>query len=97
MWGEIAAQMTRILLVGALIVAALALGKQEHVFARAGIVHTCSAIPAPIGEDGHWVACEEGWLDGYPDLSIDSCERASRSPAREYWRCPVELSTSFKP
>jgi hypothetical protein len=89
--------MTRILLVGALIVAALALAKQEQVFARAGVVHACSAIAAPVGEDGYWVACKEGWLDGYPDLSFDSCERTGRAPDREFWRCPVELSTSYKP
>jgi hypothetical protein len=87
--------MSRIVLVAALIVAALAFAKENHAFERAGIVHECNAISAPIGQDGHWAACKQGWLDGYPDLSIDSCERVGRSASREFWRCPAPLSNSY--
>jgi hypothetical protein len=89
--------MIRILLVAALIAGALALAKQERVFARSGVVHDCYAIATPAGEDGFWVACQEGWLDGYPNLAIDSCDREGRSEEQEFWRCPVSLSGSYKP
>lgn len=87
--------MSKIVIVAALIVAALAAGKQNHVFERAGIVHSCSAVAAPLGQDGHWQACQQGWLDGYPDLSIDSCDRMGAAADREYWRCPAPLSNSY--
>ena len=89
--------MLRIILVAALISAALGLAKQERVFARSGIVHDCYAIATPVGEDGFWVACKEGWLDGYPNLAIYSCERQGRSKEQEFWQCPVALSNSYKP
>lgn len=88
--------MSRIVLVAAMIVAALAFAKQNHYFERAGIVHRCSAVAAPIGQDGSWQSCREGWLDGFPDLSMDSCERMGRTGDREYWRCPAPLSNSYK-
>ncbi len=87
--------MSRIVLVAALIVAALAAAKQNHVFERVGVVHQCAAVAAPVGEDGHWQACSQGWLDGYPDLAIDSCDRMGRTSNREYWRCPAPLSSSY--
>jgi hypothetical protein len=89
--------MIRIFLVAALIVAALALAKQERVFARAGVVHSCVAAATPAGEDGAWVVCQQGFLDGYPDLSRDACERANRTADREYWRCPEALASSYQP
>lgn len=88
--------MIRILLVAALIAGALAVAKQERVFARSGIVHDCFAVATPVGQDGFWVACKEGWLDGYPDLSIDSCERQGRARDQEFWRCPEALSASYR-
>ena len=88
--------MIRILLVAALIVVGLAVAKQERVFARSGIVHDCFAVSTPPGDEGVWVACREGWLDGYPNLAIDSCERQSRSEAHEFWKCPEELSGSYR-
>jgi hypothetical protein len=88
--------MSKLVIVAALIVAALAAGKQNHVFEKAGIVHQCTEVAAPIGQDGSWQACKQGWLDGYPDLSIDSCDRMGQTAGREYWRCPAPLSNSYK-
>ncbi len=87
--------MNKIILVAALIVAALAAGKQNHVFERVGVVHQCIVVATPTGEEGSWHACREGWLDGYPDLSIDSCNRMGRSGNREYWSCPAPLANGY--
>lgn len=87
--------MNKIVIVAALIVAALAAAKQNHVFERVGVVHQCAAIAAPLGQDGHWQACRQGWLDGYPDLAIDSCDRMARAGDREFWRCPAPLSNGY--
>lgn len=87
--------MSKLVIIAALIVAALAVAKQDHAFEKAGIVHSCSAVAAPLGQDGHWQACKQGWLDGYPDLSIDSCDKMGASTGLEYWRCPAELTNSY--
>jgi hypothetical protein len=89
--------MLKIIAVAAMIAAALGTAKQQHAFNRAGIVSTCTAIGAPAGEDGEWRECNQGILTGFPDLSMDSCELAGRTQGREYWRCPVPLSTSRQP
>jgi hypothetical protein len=89
--------MTRIVLVAVLIVATLAFAKQNHYFERSGIVHACTLVAAPAGQDGEWHSCRQGWLDGYPDLSMDSCDRMGRTADREYWRCPAPLATSLRP
>ena len=89
--------MSRIVLIAVLIVAFLAYAKQERYFERAGLVHHCATVAAPIGQDGEWKACEQGLIDGYPDLSLDACERMGRTAGHEFWRCPVPLTNSLKP
>jgi hypothetical protein len=89
--------MNRIILIAVLIVAFLAYAKQERYFERAGIVHNCNVVAAPAGQDGVWHSCEQGLIDGYPDLSLDACDRMGRTTEREFWRCPVELASGYQP
>jgi hypothetical protein len=89
--------MSRIVLIAVLIVAFLAYAKQERYFERSGFVHNCETVAAPAGQDGEWKSCEQGLLDGYPDLSLDACDRMGRTKDREFWRCPVPLSNGYKP
>jgi hypothetical protein len=90
--------LSKILIAAALIVAALAVGKQNHVFERAGVVHKCNTVAAPIGatQEGSWQACSQGLLDGYPNLSMESCEWAGRNAGREIWRCPAEIAGGYQ-
>jgi hypothetical protein len=89
--------MSRIVLIAVLIVAFLAYAKQERYFERAGIVHNCEAVAAPAGQDGEWQSCEQGLIDGYPDLSLEACDRMGRTSNREFWRCPVALTGGYGP
>jgi hypothetical protein len=91
--------MSRMILIAVLIVAFLAYAKQERYFEQAGLVHNCEAITAPAGQggDGEWRSCEQGLIDGYPDLSLDACDRMGRTTDREFWRCPVPLASGFQP
>ena len=89
--------MTRVLLLALLLVVFLAYAKQERYFERAGIVHRCTAVQTPAGEEGFWQQCEQGLIDGYPDLSLDSCTRMGRTTGHEFWRCPAELQSNFSP
>jgi hypothetical protein len=91
------ATMSRVILICVLIAAFLAYAKNEQYFERAGIVHTCKPIAAPAGQDGDWQSCEQGLIDGFPDLSLDACERMGRTTGREFWRCPVPLTNGFSP
>lgn len=89
--------MIKIFAVAALLVAALVTAKREHAFERSGVVSYCRVVAAPFGQQGEWRGCSQGWLTGYPDLSIDSCERMGRAPKVEFWRCPVPLTASRAP
>jgi hypothetical protein len=40
--------------------------------------------------------CSQGLLDGYPNLSMESCEWAGRNAGREIWRCPAEIAGGYK-
>ena len=81
----------RIVLVGAVIAAALALVQQQRVLQNAGLLGYCSTIATPKGQTGHWHACRPGKLTGTPGLSVQSCTRAGKTGEVEYWRCPTEL------
>jgi hypothetical protein len=89
--------MSRIILIAVLIVAFLAYAKQERYLERSGLVHNCQTVATPTGQDGQWKSCEQGILDGYPDLSLDACDRMGRIPGREFWRCPVPLTNGLAP
>jgi hypothetical protein len=84
----------RIVLVGAVIAAALAVVQQQRVLQNAGLLGHCSAIATPRGQTGHWHACQPGKLTGTPELSVQSCTRAGKRGRLEYWRCPTELERS---
>jgi hypothetical protein len=66
----------RIVLVGAVLAAALALVQQQRVLENAGLLGYCSTIATPKGQTGHWHACQPGKLTGTPELSVQSCTRA---------------------
>jgi hypothetical protein len=83
--------LVKIVLIAALVGVGLFVAKEERLFERAGLAGYCTAVQAPPGRDGHWQACVEGALTGYPNLVQDSCTREGRSPGVEYWRCPAAL------
>ena len=89
--------MIKIFAVAAMIAAALVTAKQQRAVERAGILSTCVAVAAPAGEEGEIRSCTQGILTGFPDLSMDSCERVGRRPGHEFWRCPVPLTASRVP
>ena len=89
--------MFRIFLVAALIASGMALAKRDHAFEKAGVVSYCRVVATPAGQDGEWRACSEGFLTGYPDLKLDSCERIGRQGKDDIWQCPVPVVTSRTP
>ena len=83
--------MSRIVVVAAVIASLLALGKNERVLDRAGILGTCAELNAPAPEGGQWLECRPGELTGYPDLSRDSCQKAGMRGEARFWVCPTAL------
>jgi hypothetical protein len=86
----------KIALATAVVVAAMFAAKETTVLKRAGLLSSCSAVAARAADEGSWLACRAGRLDGRPDLSLKSC--TSRGLARdvEYWACPAGISTELK-
>jgi len=83
--------MSRIVVVAAVIASLLALGKNERVLDRTGILGTCAELAAPAPEGGQWLECRPGELTGYPDLSRDSCQKAGMRGEARFWVCPTAL------
>ena len=83
--------MLRIVAASLLVLAVMVAVKDGRVLEKTGIVGSCSAVPTPGGQTGYWHACEEGRLEGRPDLTRKSCLSAGIVGAAEYWRCPTPL------
>ena len=85
--------MFKIAITAAALVAAMVVAKETPVLQRAGLLSSCSAVPARGEEEGSWQACRPGKLDGRPDLSRKSCTPRGIAGDVEYWRCPAGISS----
>ena len=84
--------MSRIFIGLMVVIAALAIARQERMFEKWGVSGSCVAVRAPSGDLGAWYKCSEGLLTGYPSLIGDQCTYELRAKSFEYWRCPVRLT-----
>jgi hypothetical protein len=73
------------------IVGALAVAQQQHLFEKWGVTGSCSLVRSPRGDLGAWYRCREGLLTGFPSLLGDQCTYELRAKRFEYWRCPTRL------
>lgn len=85
----------KILIVGALVAAGMAVLNDHHLLRRAGLVGSCSALQAPES-DQTLQRCRKGRLDGFPNLTNKSCQAIYFRDGYQYWRClaPVVVSQS---
>jgi len=81
--------MRGVLLAAILIVALMVAIKDGRLLREAGLTGGCRAVATPKGQDGDWLACDPGKLQGAPDLSRQSCKSVSFLGKTEYWRCPA--------
>ena len=86
----------KILLVGALVAAGMAVLNDRHLLRRAGLVGGCSMIQAQ-DSDQTLQRCRKGRLDGYPNLTAKACQSISFSKGYEYWRCMAPIVVSQSP
>lgn len=70
--------------------------KDGRVLSETGLLASCSAVAAPLGDTGFWEACRPGKLEGRPDLSRRSCTRQGIMRGIELWRCPAPVASGPK-
>lgn len=73
------------------IVAMLAIARQENMLEQWGVTGSCTPVRSPSGDPGAWYRCSEGLVTGFPSLIGDQCTYELRAKGFEYWRCPVRL------
>ena len=76
-----------------LIVAVMVAIKDGRALRETGLVASCAAVAAPVGQVGHWEACRPGKLEGRPNLTRRSCKSAGLVGNVEYWQCPSRLGS----
>ena len=83
----------KILVVGAVLIGAMAVIRDGTVLRDAGLLHSCHAVTA----DGMTVSCSKGRLDGFPDMTTKSCQLVAVRQKRQIWRCDAPVVSSQTP
>jgi hypothetical protein len=87
----------KILIVGALLVGTMAVIRNGRVLKDAGLLSSCNAVAVDGRSDPTVLSCSKGRLDGWPDMTGQSCNLIAVHPKREYWRCAAPVVSSQTP
>jgi hypothetical protein len=87
----------KILVVGALLVGAMAVIRDGRVLKDAGLLSRCSAVTVSGKQDPTLLSCSKGRLDGWPNMTNQSCNLISVHPRHQYWRCQAPVVSSQTP
>jgi hypothetical protein len=88
--------LTRIVLVGVLVFAAMVAIKDGRILRTTGLTGSCSVVQR-VADGGEVDACRPGKLEGRPDLSKRGCTAAGATGTLEYWRCPASIASAPLP
>lgn len=85
----------KILVVGVVLIGAMAAIRDGRVLRDAGLLSSCSAVNnrAVLNE----LSCSKGRLDGFPDMTDKSCTLIGATRQRQYWRCVAPVVSSQTP
>jgi hypothetical protein len=86
--------MRGVLVAAVLIFALMVVIKDGRASRHLGLTGSCHPVAAPAGDDGPWVACDPGKLEGAPDLTRHGCKSVRLVQKREFWRCPAGITSS---
>jgi len=89
--------LVKIIIVGALAIGLMAAIKDGRVLRDAGLLSTCSAVTVNGKSDPTLFSCSKGRLDGWPNMTNQSCNLISARPKHEYWRCAAPVISSHNP
>lgn len=87
----------KIIIVGALLVGAMAVIRDGRVLKDAGLLSKCSAVTVNGKSDPTVLSCSKGKLDGWPNMTAQSCNLIAVHPSREFWRCQAPVVSSQTP
>jgi len=87
----------KIFLVGALLIGVMAAIKDGRVLKDAGLLSSCTAVATAGKAEPTEMSCSKGRLDGWPDLTTQSCTLVSLGRHREVWRCAAPVVSSHTP
>jgi hypothetical protein len=87
----------KIIIVGALLVGAMAVIRDGRVLKDAGLLSKCSTVTIDGKSDQTVLSCSKGRLDGWPNMTAQSCNLIAVRPSREYWRCQAPVVSSQTP
>jgi hypothetical protein len=87
----------KILVVGAVLIGAMAAIRDGRILRDAGLLSSCSAMAVNGHDEPTEMSCSKGRLDGFPDLTNKSCKLIAARPQREYWRCDAPVVSSQSP
>jgi hypothetical protein len=89
--------LVKIIIVGALAIGLMAAIKDGRVLRDAGLLGSCSAVTVNGNSDPTLFSCSKGRLDGWPNMTNQSCTLISVHPKHEYWRCAAPVVSSHTP
>jgi hypothetical protein len=87
----------KIFLVGALVIGVMAAIKDGRLLKDAGLLSNCNAVAVDGKAEPTEMSCSKGRLDGWPDLTNQSCTLVSLGRQREVWRCAAPVVSSHTP
>jgi hypothetical protein len=87
----------KIIVIGALLVGLMAVIRDGRVLKDAGLLSNCNAVTVDGKQEPTVLSCSKGRLDGWPDMSSQSCNLVAVHPNREYWHCAAPVVSSQTP
>lgn len=87
----------KILIVGALLIGTMAVIRNGRVLKDAGLLSSCNTLTVNGKTEPTVLSCSKGRLDGWPDMTAQSCNLIAVHPSREYWRCQAPVVSSQTP
>lgn len=87
----------KILVVGVVLIGAMAAIRDGRVLRDAGLLSSCNAVNANNRVEQNELSCTKGRLDGFPDMTNKSCTLIGAQANREYWRCAAPVVSSQTP
>ena len=87
----------KIIVVGALLIGTMAAIRDGRVLKHAGLLSGCNTVTVNGKPEPTVLSCSKGRLDGWPDMTNQSCNLIAVHPSREYWRCQAPVVSSHTP
>jgi hypothetical protein len=87
----------KILVIGAVLIGAMAAIRDGRVLRDAGLLSSCNAVVVDGKADPSMLSCSKGRLDGFPDMTNKACTLIAAHPNRQFWRCEAPVVSSQTP